>query len=106
MTTRLYSMRLESEHDIVAARRKSRDASAGLGFSSQDQTRIATSVLEAARTVLLAGTAARADFLVDTDTRPARFVVRFLQAPVRANVCARSEPTIRKPRSACSRHSD
>ncbi|MDR5775109.1 ATP-binding protein [Caballeronia sp. LP006] len=77
MTTRLYSMRLESEHDIVAARRKSRDASAGLGFSSQDQTRIATSVLEAARTVLLAGTSARADFLVDTDTRPARFVVRF-----------------------------
>ncbi|BBU30042.1 sensor histidine kinase [Burkholderia sp. THE68] len=74
----LYAMGIEDERDIVAARVKARDASAALGFSAQDQTRIATSVLEAARTVLIAGPAARAEFLVDDAARPARFVVRFL----------------------------
>ncbi|SAK92415.1 multi-sensor hybrid histidine kinase [Caballeronia pedi] len=74
----LYAMSIEGERDIVAARVKARDASAALGFSPQDQTRISTSVLEAARTVLIAGQAARAEFLVDDAARPARFVVRFL----------------------------
>ncbi|BAN25842.1 hypothetical protein BRPE64_BCDS11810 [Caballeronia insecticola] len=74
-------MLIDGEHDIVAARVKARDASAALGFSAQDQTRISTSVLEAARTVLIAGSAARAEFLVDDDVRPPRFVVRFLANP-------------------------
>ncbi|WP_244849549.1 ATP-binding protein [Caballeronia sp. SL2Y3] len=78
MTLPLYSMQIDGEHDIVAARRKARDASAALGFSAQDQTRISTSVLEAARTVLTAGARARADFAVDDATYPPRFVVRFL----------------------------
>ncbi|WP_250474259.1 ATP-binding protein [Caballeronia sp. GAFFF1] len=78
MTLPLYSMQIDGEHDIVAARRKARDASAALGFSAQDQTRISTSVLEAARTVLTAGARARADFVVDDATYPPRFVVRFL----------------------------
>jgi signal transduction histidine kinase/CheY-like chemotaxis protein len=77
-TVRLYSMQLDGERDVVAARIKARDASAALGFSSQDQTRIATSVLEAARTVLLAGPHAHADFLIDSTRQPACFVVRFL----------------------------
>lgn len=80
MTRALYAMRIEGERDIVAARVKARDASAALGFSPQDQTRISTSVLEAARTVLLAGHEARADFYVDDATHPPRFVVRFLAA--------------------------
>ncbi|SAL79478.1 multi-sensor hybrid histidine kinase [Caballeronia peredens] len=78
MARALYAMLIDGEHDIVAARVKARDASAALGFSSQDQTRISTSVLEAARTVLIAGSTARAEFLVDDDVRPPRFVVRFL----------------------------
>ncbi|WP_250440764.1 ATP-binding protein [Caballeronia sp. AZ1_KS37] len=78
MTQPLYSMRIDHERDIVAVRVKARDASAALGFSPQDQTRISTSVLEAARTVLIAGQAARAEFLVDNAARPPRFVVRFL----------------------------
>ncbi|WP_321799349.1 ATP-binding protein [Caballeronia sp. J97] len=78
MTLPLFAMRIDDERDIVAARVKARDASAALGFSPQDQTRIATSVLEAARTVLIAGKAARAEFLVDSAVRPPRFVVRFL----------------------------
>ncbi|WP_248322709.1 ATP-binding protein [Caballeronia sp. Sq4a] len=78
MALPLYSMQIDGEHDIVAARRKARDASAALGFSAQDQTRISTSVLEAARTVLTAGARARADFVVDDATYPPRFVVRFL----------------------------
>jgi len=78
MTLSLYSMQIDGERDIVAARRKAREASAALGFSAQDQTRISTSVLEAARTVLTAGPHARADFLVDAAAYPPRFVVRFL----------------------------
>ncbi|WP_235012219.1 ATP-binding response regulator [Caballeronia catudaia] len=78
MMRALYAMRIDGERDIVAARVKARDASAALGFSPQDQTRIATSVLEAARTVLIAGSEARADFFVDDSTHPPRFVVRFM----------------------------
>jgi signal transduction histidine kinase len=78
MAQALYSMRLDGERDIVAARVKARDASAALGFSPQDQTRISTSVLEAARTVLIAGREARAEFFVDDAMHPPRFVVRFL----------------------------
>ncbi|KAK42905.1 histidine kinase [Caballeronia jiangsuensis] len=78
MTQPLYAMHIEDERDMVAARVKARDASAALGFSPQDQTRISTSVLEAARTVLTAGQPARAEFLIDHATRPRRFVVRFL----------------------------
>ncbi|SAK70281.1 multi-sensor hybrid histidine kinase [Caballeronia fortuita] len=74
----LCAMRIDHERDIIAARVKARDASAALGFSPQDQTRISTSVLEAARTVLIAGQAARAEFLVDDAMYPPRFVVRFL----------------------------
>ncbi|MEZ2351780.1 ATP-binding protein [Caballeronia sp. RCC_10] len=77
MALALYSMEIDGERDIVAARRKARDASAALGFSTQDQTRISTSVLEAARTVLAAGPHARAEFLLDNATYPPRFVVRF-----------------------------
>ncbi|WP_250477503.1 MULTISPECIES: ATP-binding protein [unclassified Caballeronia] len=80
MTQPLYAMHIENERDMVAARVKARDASAALGFSPQDQTRISTSVLEAARTVLTAGQPARAEFLVEAATRPRRFVVRFLAA--------------------------
>ncbi len=80
MTQPLYAMHIENERDMVAARVKARDASAALGFSPQDQTRISTSVLEAARTVLTAGQPARAEFLVDHATRGRRFVVRFLTA--------------------------
>ncbi|SAL05262.1 multi-sensor hybrid histidine kinase [Caballeronia calidae] len=78
MTLPLYAMTIDDERDIVTARVKARDASAALGFSPQDQTRISTSVLEAARTVLIAGQAARAEFFVDDAVRPPRFVVRFL----------------------------
>ncbi|WP_277187728.1 ATP-binding protein [Caballeronia sp. BR00000012568055] len=78
MNQRIYSMQLGGERDIVTARVKARDASAALGFSAQDQTRISTSVLEAARTVLIAGSSARAEFFVDDHAYPPCFVVRFL----------------------------
>jgi signal transduction histidine kinase len=78
MNRPIYSMQLGGERDIVAARVKARDASAVLGFSAQDQTRIATSVLEAARTVLSAGSSAHAEFFVDDHAYPPCFVVRFL----------------------------
>ncbi|MDR5839189.1 ATP-binding protein [Caballeronia sp. LZ034LL] len=73
----LYAMPLEGEHDVVAARVKAREASAALGFTPREQTRIATSVLEVARTVMLAGHAPRADFFIDAAARPPRLVVRF-----------------------------
>ncbi|MDR5817536.1 ATP-binding protein [Caballeronia sp. LZ033] len=73
----LYAMPLEGEHDVVAARVKAREASAALGFTPREQTRIATSVLEVARTVMLAGRAPHADFFMDAAARPPRLVVRF-----------------------------
>jgi signal transduction histidine kinase len=78
MSAPLFSMRIGGEHDIVALRVKAREASAALGFSTQDQTRIATSVLEAARTVHAADPGAHADFSLDDETGPPSFVVRFL----------------------------
>ena len=49
MTTPILRIRLEAEEDVVAARRKARAIAAGFGFSTLDQTRIASAVSEIAR---------------------------------------------------------
>lgn len=49
MTGRLLSVRVEQEHDIVAARQRARQIAAALGFEGTEQTRIATAVSELAR---------------------------------------------------------
>jgi serine/threonine-protein kinase RsbT len=44
---------VESDTDIVAARRKGRALAAGLGFSSSDATMVATAISELARNIVL-----------------------------------------------------
>ena len=45
----LFSVRIEREDDVVAARQRARSIAEKLGFTLQDQTRIATAVSEIAR---------------------------------------------------------
>jgi signal transduction histidine kinase len=49
MTQRILSVALDSEQDVVLVRQRARQVSALLGFSQQDQVRIATAVSEVAR---------------------------------------------------------
>ena len=49
MNTRIVSVRIRHEHDIVAARRRARDIAAILGLDPTAQTRVATAVSELAR---------------------------------------------------------
>ncbi|GGI18469.1 ATP-binding protein [Oxalicibacterium faecigallinarum] len=49
MTLRIISVGIEHEQDVVCARQRARQVCELLGFSSQDQTRIATAVSELAR---------------------------------------------------------
>jgi anti-sigma regulatory factor (Ser/Thr protein kinase) len=44
MNTPLLRIRIETAQDVVVARRRARDLAAGFGFSTLDQTRIASAV--------------------------------------------------------------
>jgi len=54
-----------SEHDVVLARQRARQISAGLGFDPQDQTRIATAVSEIARNAFRYAGGGRIEFAVE-----------------------------------------
>ena len=45
----LLTLRIQSEHDVVASRQRARQVASLLGFSPQEQTRVATAVSEIAR---------------------------------------------------------
>ncbi|NML98002.1 histidine kinase [Paraburkholderia sp. RP-4-7] len=78
MAETLYAMPIDSEFAVVAARRRARELGEALAFTAQDQTRIATSVLEVARTVLNATPHGRAEFLLDEASRPQGLLIRFV----------------------------
>ncbi|HYI07755.1 MAG TPA: ATP-binding protein [Thermoanaerobaculia bacterium] len=63
--TPISSVSLHFEYDLVAARRRSRQIAALLGFEEQDQTRIATVASEIARNALRYGGGGRVEFAVD-----------------------------------------
>jgi signal transduction histidine kinase len=68
---RILKVGLDSEQDVVLVRQRARQVSALLGFSQQDQVRIATAVSEVARGACQQGPGARALFaLCDTDDDP------------------------------------
>ncbi|RZF26330.1 histidine kinase [Paraburkholderia sp. UYCP14C] len=71
-------MPLDGELATVAARRVAREFGETFGFAMQDRTRIATSVLEVARTVLAATRAGRVEFLVDGAAQPQALLIRFV----------------------------
>ncbi|MFM0729772.1 sensor histidine kinase [Paraburkholderia sediminicola] len=78
MAETLHAMPIDSEFAVVAARRLARELGEALAFTAQDQTRIATSVLEVARTVLSATPHGRAEFLLDEASRPPGLLIRFV----------------------------
>ncbi len=66
----LLSVNIQQERDLVTARQRARQLSALLGFSQQDQTRIATAVSEVARNAYQYAAGGRLDFSIDLQARP------------------------------------
>ena len=62
MSQRILNVALDSDQDVVLVRQRARQVSHLLGFSKQDQVRIATAVSEVARAASLGGPGARAVF--------------------------------------------
>ena len=65
MSQRILTVALESDQDLVLVRQRARQVSHLLGFSKQDQVRIATAVSEVARAASLGGPGARAAFAIE-----------------------------------------
>jgi signal transduction histidine kinase/CheY-like chemotaxis protein len=72
----ILSMDLRYEHDIVAARQRTRQIAGLLGFDAQDQTRLATAVSEIARNAHTYGGGGKVEFLVEGRTTPQVLAVR------------------------------
>lgn len=65
--SRLLKVGLQSERDVVAARQRARQIAALLGFSNQDQVRIATSVSEIARNAFRYARNGSVEFFANAD---------------------------------------
>jgi signal transduction histidine kinase len=74
----LHVMQVDNELAVVAARRRARELAEAMGFAPHDQTRIATSALEVARTVLSATRVGRAEFLLNDTAYPQSVSMRFV----------------------------
>ena len=68
--TPLLSVNIQSERDVVTARQRARQISALIGFSDQDQARIATAVSEIARNAYQYARGGQVDFSVLLRGRP------------------------------------
>ncbi|WP_245253670.1 sensor histidine kinase [Paraburkholderia sp. LEh10] len=75
MATPLLRMRLDTEEDVVAARRKARALAAGFGFSPLDQTRIASAVSEIARNAYEYARGGEVSFAFDGAAKPQAFLI-------------------------------
>ena len=65
MAQRILNLALANEQDVVLVRQRARQVSHLLGFSQQDQVRIATAVSEVARAACQSGFGGRATFLIE-----------------------------------------
>jgi signal transduction histidine kinase len=72
-TQLLLSLRIQEEIDIVAARQRTRQIAALLGFQQQDQVRLATAVSEVARNAYQYAGKGRVDFSIRLKSRPQLF---------------------------------
>ncbi len=70
MSLALLSVRLQYEHDVVAARQRARHIAELVGFDAQQQTRLATAVSEIARNAVSYGQGGKVDFSVEGVTAP------------------------------------
>ena len=89
MTAPLVTVAIRQEHDVVAARQRSRLIAELLGFDKIDQTRIATAVSEIARNAFAYGGGGRVEFIVEGDSPPQLLVIAVTdRGPGIANVRA------------------
>jgi signal transduction histidine kinase/DNA-binding response OmpR family regulator len=89
MTGSLITVAIHHEHDVVAARQRSRQIAEMLGFDRIDQTRIATAVSEITRNAFQYAGGGRVEFCVEGDTAPQLLVIRVAdRGPGIANVRA------------------
>jgi signal transduction histidine kinase/CheY-like chemotaxis protein len=72
----ILSLGIQHGHDVVLARRRTRQIAAMLGFETMDQTRIATAVSEIARDVFQQSGGSRVEFLLEENPTPQTFVAR------------------------------
>ncbi|NMG36834.1 histidine kinase [Azoarcus sp. TTM-91] len=75
MSTQIFRLRLEREQDVVSARRTARDIAAGLGFSTLDQTRIASAVSEIARNAFMYARGGEVVFAFDGAGKPQALLI-------------------------------
>jgi signal transduction histidine kinase/DNA-binding response OmpR family regulator len=76
MTSRLISVAIDFEQDIVAIRQRARQIAAMLGFDAQDQVRIATAVSEIARNAFRYGGGGGVEFSLEGASAPQLLIVR------------------------------
>jgi signal transduction histidine kinase/CheY-like chemotaxis protein len=83
----LIAVPIKHEHDVVAARQRSRLIADQLGFDKIDQTRIATAVSEIARNAFQYAGGGRVEFSLEGETPPQLLVIRVTdRGPGIANV--------------------
>ncbi len=66
MKTRLLKVEIGYEHDVVLSRQRARQVAALLGFSAQEQVRIATAVSEIARNAFRYAKRGKIEFFIET----------------------------------------
>jgi len=75
MAVSILSVSIEYEHDVVAARQRSRHLTRLLGFDAQDQTRVATAVSEIARNAYRYAGGGRVEFFIEGAGAPQLLIV-------------------------------
>ena len=70
MTLRIISVAIKHEQDVVIARQRARQVCTMLGFSNQDQTRVATAVSELARNAYEYAQGGKVEFTLEGDYAP------------------------------------
>ena len=76
MNTRLLSVQIRHEHDIVGARRRARQIAAAVGFDGPEQTRIATAVSELARNAFRYAGGGLVEYIVEGTPAPQFLSIR------------------------------
>jgi len=76
MAKLIYSMRVETEYDAVAARQQARRFASAFGLGTHEQARLSAAVSEIARNALKHAGGGTAEFIVDTAAFPQVLLVR------------------------------
>ncbi len=76
MTSRILTVGIKAEMDVVASRQRARQIAALCGFPAQDQARIATAVSELARNVYNYASTGRVEFSIEGGTTPQVLLIR------------------------------